>query len=310
MKRLFKLEQQIGKYGEQWLANKTASKKSNQWMLDRIRTVLDHKMSEHSAKPELRQHFTELFSGLEQISSPQLSNTDPLDPSFTESQIIKAFDARYYRGLATFGLTTKILADKRVRSTEHLSRAVAQGGAILSSWTNVQRQLFGLHVANKLWGLGEREAARDKLRSDYAQFWRTRLADSSLSSKNLQLLVRALANTRAVPLAELVADSQHNWRTLYVLWVDKFWRLPSEVDTAELADPGKLWPALNYTASKLLTPLALPEYCKFVPRTAKTAPEEIRKALFKFAEQSNDEHLGSLLMEGEPQDDPIKVTLA
>lgn len=306
MKRLFKLEQQIGRYGEQLLAKRT-QQPSNKWVVDEMRTMLDRKMSAHSARPELTQHFSELFSGLEHINSPTQLARDPLDPQNTESQIMAAFDERYYRGVATFGFATRVLADRRVRDPQHLVRAVAQGGTILGAWTLLQRQLFSLHVANKLWVLGEREAARARLRTDYAQFWRARLSGATLGERDLRLLVRALANTRAVPLAELAEDLQHNWRSLYVLWQTAFGRLAAEADVAALDDPARLWPALNHIAAQFVSPRALPPALAFVPRTPAGAPDQIRHALLRHAEHARDEHLATLLVDDDAE---LKITLA
>lgn len=295
MKRLLQFEQQIGKFGERLVANSSSSNHQNQWVVNEIRTMLDKKMATHSSQPEVTQHFSELFGGLEKIIRADADTAqDPLALSNTQAQIIEAFDKMYYKGQATFAFTIKVLKDRRITDVNHFTRAVVRGGTILRSWKTCQRETFHLHIANKLWILGRRDEARAKLLADYQQSWRHRLKEASLSNSTLELLLRALVVTSSVNSNDIMKDIANDWQSLYIIW-----RLMYPNGLRTKADDASLLQSLNHV-SNLHTNLGsatnIPECLNFVPSSPKHAPRQIRSALLRFAQDTKDKDLLDLLL--------------
>lgn len=294
MKRLLRLEQQIGKYGERLVASPPASTSQNQWVVNEIRTMLDKKMAAHSSQPELTQHFSELFGGLEKIASPSKHLKDPLAPSNTQTEILEAFDEKYYKGQASFAFTMKVLKDKRITAVDHFTKAVVQGGTILRSWTSSQKETFHLHIANKLWILGRRDDARAKLSADYQQSWRHHLIQGTLPKSTLELLLRAIIATRSIPLTEIINDTARNWQGMYLIW-----RLTYPNPLRAEAEDSSLLQALNHVSNIQLnsaSTVSLPDCLNFVPSNPKHAPQQIRSALLHFAQDTKDKELLDLLL--------------
>lgn len=300
--RLEKFVERIGRYGDKFIKTPEKAPK-NKWIVNEIRTILDQRMSEHSSKPELTQHFNELFCGLDKITTHNKTNSkDPLDPSNSEEDIIDAFDRMYFRGESTFKFTSKMLADPRVKNIEHFSKAVAQGGTILRRWTVQQREMFQLHVANKLWISNRRNDAAAKMASDYHSFWRDHLlnmnAQTQLSKQELRRLCVALIATKAVPVQDLLSNAQSNWRSIFVLWqslVQTKAHFNEEIDV----DDEHLWHALTHIypgSDEPSSPLTkLPNSLSFVPTSPSGAEQQIRSGLLRYAQQERDGKLLDLL---------------
>lgn len=259
-----------------------------------VQDVLNDNLSQRSSDASVDDHFARLFENLESaVAHRTYTLHDTLAPMLSESQILRRFDSTYFAGHSTFATACAVLADPRIAglsSIEHLCNSVRRGGTIMHLWAPSERERFQLHAANKLWKLGLRAESQKKLRADYAQVWRRRMAaEPALDATTLLQLVKALVATRAVSANDMVAHCGNNWRNLAAIWL----LLGPQFPTALV--PGPTSAALRHVSTQYPR-----DAFTFLPPAACSARALLDMALHAFALEHSDAALLRILSDDVP----------
>jgi hypothetical protein len=177
------------------------SKRDEDDLVGVLRDVLDSKMMNKSSNKPIRNHFRDLFNGLQRLTDsktqslvdlPDHSKIRSINKLASENEVLAAFDDLYYHGELSRKVASTILRHRSVENVDHIVKLVLGGGTGLHRWSAVDKYTLRLQLANKYWALDRREKSAALTIDCFETIWAQVLTTRVLDAFALAGLVRAV----------------------------------------------------------------------------------------------------------------------
>lgn len=175
-----------------------------------LNKYLQNELEKNSSKSPVTDHFLDLFTGLNIISTTQdgpYSKNGTVRPSLhglndkqkiafintctEEAPLKQALDELYYHGRLSRAVASAILKNRAYRDVDHMYQLVFGRGNLLG-WTVGSCYTFRLQVANKYWVIGEYDKAKMQVVESFSTSWAPVIEGGLISNGVLQGLAKAV----------------------------------------------------------------------------------------------------------------------
>lgn len=168
-----------------------------------LNKYLESELEKNSSKSPVTDHFLDLFTGLNIISSSptskhgrlhdlnDLEKISFLSKCLDSQELKEVFDELYYHGRLSRAVASCILKNKAFKDIEHVSQLINGRGNLLG-WTIGNCFTFQLQIANKYFMLGEYEKAKSQVIDGFEGSWVPVVESGLISNGVLQGLTKAV----------------------------------------------------------------------------------------------------------------------